>query len=230
MNLPTSFDAEMQVVGAIVVDPSMFVPVSEVVAAEDFSFKSCRAVFDAVAELSKAGRDVDLPSVRRQLAGDQSAVERLIEAAGAVGFPRHAVSHAETVRDLAGLRRVAVVGQDLVNLATAEGTTFPDALETAERGVFGLTRNGHHAADWHEAMTQALDRLEFRHQTDNVVTGLPFGLRALDERTTGMQPGWLVIVGARPGEGKTSLALKVALHNAERGVPVLFVSREMSDV
>lgn len=228
MNLPMDQDAELQVVGSMVTDPEMVVPVLEVVGEKDFAFASCRAVFVAVKGLAQKGADVDAVSVRRALAGDTSAQERLVDAMNQTRFPRHGVRHAETVRDLAGLRAIIGVGQELVDTASSHGATFPRALEDAERGVFSLSRNGHHAADWSQATEAAMDRLEYRHQTDQLVTGLPTGLRTIDDRLTGLHGGWLVVIGARPGEGKTSLALQTALNVAELGTPVMFVSLEMS--
>ena len=228
MNLPDDFDAEVQVIGSMVVDPRVIPGVLDVVGSGDFSFSSCRAVFDAVKRLAGMGHDVDAVSVRHVLHGDKAAQDRLVESIGAVAFPSHAVGHAQKVRDLAGLRHLARIGQDIVTSATTAGAGLAETLELAEAGVFSVSRNGHEAVDWRATGDEVLTKLEYRSQADSVVTGLATGLKGLDERTTGLHPGWLTIIGGRPGDGKTSLALQIALHAAEEGEPVMFVSREMS--
>ena len=230
MNLPKNQDAELQVVGGMIVDPSQVVPVLEVLDEEHFAYASCRAIFTAVKTLAGRGRDVDAVSVKEQLKGDVSAQERLVEAITGTMMPGHAVHHAEMVRELAGLRGIINVGQSMIDLGATPDIRFPDAIAEAERGVFSLSTNGYHRADWMQATSDALDRLEYRHTTDQVVTGIPTGLQALDQRLTGLHPGWLVVIGARPGEGKTSLALQIALHAAEAGTKAMMVSLEMSAV
>lgn len=229
MNLPMDQDAESQVIGAMLTHPDTIVPVLDILDAYDFAFSSIGKVFQAIADVSGRGDAVDPITVKAELAGDQGATDRLVQALdGSVGW--NVVSHAQRVKDLAGLRRLAALGSDVSSAACSPGASFRAVLDNAEASVFGLSRNGHASMDWSDVMDQALDRLEYRYSTDQVVTGIPTGLQKIDYRLTGLHPGWLIYIGARPGEGKTSLAMQIAVHAAEKGHRCLFVSLEMSGV
>jgi replicative DNA helicase len=144
--------------------------------------------------------------------------------------------YAEIVRERAVMRQLAAVGTAIADSAYNPGGREPgQLLDEAESRVFEIAEAGSRGKQGFLAMpqllTQVVERIDMLYNRDNAsdVTGVPTGYTDLDEMTSGLQPGDLVIVAGRPSMGKTALSLNIAENVAlEAGLPVAVFSMEMA--
>jgi replicative DNA helicase len=128
----------------------------------------------------------------------------------------HATEYAQIVRDQAVRRRLVAVGRDIQELAQQGTGDLQAMLDEAERRVFLLAerRREGELKPVRELMERTLDLLDKMKMSSSGVTGLSTGFIDLDLQLTGLHPGELIILAARPGIGKTSLAMNIATHVA----------------
>lgn len=224
--------AEEALLGAIVIRNDALDDVADLVSPEDFGRDHHQRIFSAMQALGRTGQVIDAVTLSAQLArqGDLEEVGRPAIYALGNGVPRsaNAQAYAAAIRDKALLRRVRAQAQQLLAAADAEDADAVSLLEQAEQAIFSL-RTAHTPGDWVSADSLAMDltpMIQQLAQTREGVTGLATGFLDLDRLTRGLQPGNLVLVGARPAVGKTAFALQMALHAAKR-TPVAFFSLEM---
>jgi len=135
------------------------------------------------------------------------------------------------VQDTATLRKLIRTASEIADIAYSEPSDIPSALDAAESRVFAIAED--QVADSIKRVSELTDSvteiLEARYDNKNPITGLPTGYHDLDELLSGLQPGTLNIVGARPAMGKSAFALGAAVNAAKKtNRPVLFFSLEMS--
>ena len=203
---------------------------------EDFYRPAHGHIFDAISTLYAQGEPADPVTV-----ADELRRADLLEAAGGPGnlvalqadTPAISNAHryARIVAEHALLRRLIGVASEIAELGYSLPEDVLGALDQAEAMVFDIAE--HHVTDstrpLHELLVATVEHLERLQAREGAMTGVPTGYRDLDQKLSGLQPGSLVIVGARPSMGKTSFALGAAAHAAaEKHLPVLFFSLEMS--
>ena len=155
---------------------------------------------------------------------------RLYELARLVPASANAAHYARIVRETAALRRLISAGSDIARLGWERPGPIEDLHDQAQRLVFDLT-DAHTTGDLeHVKDTIPQARQLLVDHADKDVTGTPTGLRNLDEVTSGLQPGNLVILAARPSMGKSALALAICDHVASNDIPAAIFSLEMSKV
>ncbi|HLV65798.1 MAG TPA: replicative DNA helicase [Polyangiaceae bacterium] len=250
---PNDLDAEAAVLSSILLEPAAFDQVQEFLRAEHFYADANRRIFEAIIELSSAGRPVDVVSVAGYLR-DRGRLEQiggtpyLAQLADATPAIAHVTAHAQAVREKWRLRQLIATCQRFA----AEGyATPPDVqkfIDQAEQAVFDIARlpEGSNVEPVRDAVVRAFKILEEAQKRGGGVTGIPTGFTRLDRQCSGLHPGDLYIVAARPGMGKTSFVLNIALNVAstrvvreaesddyfeapaeEPGAGVLFCSLEM---
>ena len=208
----------------------------EICGAADFYKPAHGHVFEAITSLYSQGEPADPVTVADEL--------RRADLLDAIGGPAillslqantpatsNAARYARIVEEHALLRRLIGVAGEISELGYSVPEDVAEVLDNAETLVFNVAQR--RATDTmlpiRELLADSLDRLEALFERGEAITGVPTGYVDLDERLAGLQPSNLVIVGARPGAGKTSFALGMAAHAAMEGnVPVLFFSLEMS--
>jgi replicative DNA helicase len=232
--LPHNLEAERSILAAILIQNDALNDVGDTLTAADFFRDAHRRIFTHIVTLLEERSVVDLVTLKESLSrsgeletvGGPTYVHGLMD-----GVPRStSISHyARIVAVKAALRRLIAAGQTMVAGAYEAEDDAEQILEAAERTILGLADRGTSTGfeSMREIAPRALDFLERMHQTRGGVSGVPTGLTELDHITRGFQPGTLVIVGARPGAGKTSLALNVAVHAGRSGRRVGFFSLEM---
>lgn len=219
-------NAERVVLGAILVDNKHLTTVEELLKPDHFSQPMNRDVFQAMVGMGETGQPIDLVSLKSELGkrGDAAYIAGLID-----GLPNFEdVTHwAGIVRDKARRRAAKVLGERLVQAAEGEERTE----EILDRHATALTRlieagdiKSTIGIDVAAARAMAnIDRFTQGHE----VNGIPTGLPDVDRLFGGFQAGTLVIIAARPGQGKSILCAQTSLYASKRGAPGLVFSMEM---
>ncbi|MGH2687135.1 MAG: replicative DNA helicase [Actinomycetota bacterium] len=236
---PHNLQAEESLLGAMLLSRDAIVAAAEVgVAPDDFYKPAHGHIYDAVMTLYGAGEPADPVTV-----ADELRRADLLEAIGGpvvlvslqAGTPAtsNAARYARIVEEHALLRRLIGVAGEIAEMGYHLPDDVTKAIDRAESMVFEVAqrRVTDTMSPLRDLLSESLDRLERLYERGDAITGTPTGFADLDELTSGLQPSSLVIVGARPGAGKTSFALGVAGHAAlEANRPVLFFSLEMSQL
>lgn len=231
---PHSLDAEKSILGAVLLHEEALHEAVGAVQSMDFFRDAHKQIFAAMVSLQERRVAIDFTTLTDELirrgeldaVGGKAYLSALVD-----GMPRSAnIEHyAKIVSEKARLRRLIAAGNKLVNEAYAAEEDATDILERAEQVILGLA-DGTVQTGFESMRTvapRALALLERIQSARGGVTGVASGFADLDRITRGLQPGTLVVVGARPGVGKTSLASNIAYHAAEQGTSVGFFSLEM---
>lgn len=236
---PHSDEAEEAVVGALLVDNNCWETVADHLSASDFYRQSYRMIFSVIEDLANRFQPFDYVTVIDALRGkDELEIlggeSYIIDIVDRTLSSANVAVYAQLVRDKSILRQLIDCSGDI-----AEMGYFPEqkdtktVLDQAEQKVFNIaeqyetnTREGFVKVQ--QLTAKALKKIEELSKQDTRVTGLPTGWKDFDEQTSGMQPGDLIIVAARPAMGKTAFCLNIA-HNValDKRVNVAFFSLEM---
>ncbi len=233
---PQDLDAEEAVLGAMMINEQAVLTVSEVISdAADFYREAHGTVYRAILALLTRSEPIDAVTVSDEL-------ERMgkLEDVGGRGFifglsssvtvAANAKSHAQIVRDLALMRRVAAAGLEIAELGYQRQGNVREVLDRAESAIFDIAqaRTTSELMPIRELLADEVERMEAAGEHRGL-TGVSSGLSDLDKITSGFQASNLVILAARPSMGKTSLALGIARHlGVVDKVPVVIFSLEMS--
>lgn len=230
---PHDLEAEEAVLGACLLSAKALTTAQEILAPQDFYKPAHAETFDAMLALYASGGVVDAVTVGAALGQSLEALggkTGLFALIASVPSPGAVMHYARIVASQAVLRRLMDAGQQITDLAAASDDP-PAAVLAAEGLVYGA---GERAIPTPpvvigDSLDGAMKAIQALHDSGRAVTGVPTGLVDLDEALGGLHSGNLVVVGARPGMGKSAWALVVARHAAAvEGKPALFFSMEMS--
>jgi len=227
-------EAEAAVLAAVLCDHEAYYDVAELLEPEDFAGVAHREIWRAVRSCESQGRPIDKLTVADELkrsnalgrVGGLVRLEDLVQRAGRL---EHLVEHAEMVADRALARRVVHSSREIAKVATDPASTGDEALANAEREVFAISRSRTNAGVL--TMDQAVPETlaELAKARSSLLVGHTTGFRELDRLTGGFQPGQMITLAARPGMGKSAMALSLARSMCEStGDTVVFLSYEMS--
>lgn len=233
---PHSIEAEISVLGALLLDKDAIVSVAEFLLHSHFYDARHGMVYEAILELYEERSPVDVLTVSEKLKKRKTlkkvgGASYLAELVNNVPTAAHVEHYGKIVKDFATKRDLMAAATKLVSLAADEGLGAAEILDRAESEVFSLTQR-HMAKGFSPikaALADSFDRLDELHKSKSEIRGLPTGFADLDRHLAGFQKSNLLILAARPGIGKTALALNIAQHlvvNEKK--PVGFFSLEMS--
>jgi replicative DNA helicase len=233
---PNNLEAEMALLGSVLVDKEMMATVSEIVRAEDFYASLHETIFLALVTLNDRGEPLDKISLAEELRSrgmldKVGGIAYLSSLMDTVATAASAEYYAKIVREKASLRGLIHAGTQISKLGYEAEDDVPAALDSSEQIVYEVTNRGTKRSfapvgDLLLGVFQDLER-RFEHKGDR--TGVTSGYRDIDDYTAGWQPGNLVIVAARPAMGKTSMALNMAVAAAkDERLPVAIFSLEMT--
>ena len=233
---PHSHDAEASVIGALLLDKDAIIAVAEFLIPGHFYDDRHRKIYDSILALYEDRVPVDVLTVSEKLKKNKSLKEiggasYLAELANKVPTAAHVEHYGQIVKDQATKRSVMAAVAKLFDLSLDEGLAAGELLDKAESEVFSLTQK-HLAKSFRPvkaALADSFDRLDELSKLDTGLRGLPTGFSDLDSMLAGMQRSNLLILAARPGVGKTTLAINMAQHlTVNEKIPVGFFSLEMS--
>ncbi len=233
---PQNVDAEMSLLGAILIDEEVLADVTEHVKPHDFYDKRHAVIYDAIMRLFEKNKPVDLLTLTDELKRKAELEEvggsaYLTELTNYVPTAAHAESYAEIVAQKAVRRRLIKASADISELGFDEQTTTQELLQQAEAELFAVSDQSlkQDLISLESILTDSFDRLEELHRNKGALRGVRTGYRDLDNMTAGLQRSDLIILAARPAMGKTALVTNLAYNVATIAKqPVLFFSLEMS--
>lgn len=234
---PHNVDAEASLLGAMMLsEDAINIVLTGGLTTHDFYKPAHRHVFDAIRSLNLGGQPVDPITVGDELrraalldgVGGLDALVRLQNATPAISS---AERYAKIVSDTAKLRRVITAAATIAEIAYSEPADVDKALDEAESRIYDVSagKTSDSARDLGPLLEDSLEKIEERWNNPGALAGVASGFRKLDEVLLGFQKGALHVIGARPGMGKSALALNMAVNVARLSMrPVIFFSLEMS--
>lgn len=230
---PSDADAERWVLGSIMLSPSVMDDLG-FLKPEDFYTHAYQKMFAALRGLWDESRAIDTGLLAKRLANepaflDVGVITAITEVVQSVPTHYHAAHYARRVVDKAKYRYMRNVAERLWIESQAASDKHEDVLSRAESGLLAISTGqfSGEPVDLSQALLEALERMD-ELQDRNKAFGRASGLVDYDQIYGGFFPKELTIIAARPGIGKTAMATQIAMHNAERGRLVYFVSLEMS--
>jgi replicative DNA helicase len=232
---PHDLLAEQSALGGMMLSNDAVADVTEVVRGLDFYMPKHEVVFDAILSLYSHGEPTDVIAVTDELTktgllGRAGGAEYLHTLTGLVPTAANAGYYASIVAEKAVLRRLVEAGTRIVQMGYASEGEVTDLVNNAQAEIYGVT-GGLEGDDYIplvEAIDTAVGEIELARGRDGQLAGVPTGFAELDSLTNGLHGGQLIIVGARPAMGKSTLALDFARTAAvHHKLPTIFFSLEM---
>ncbi|MDR3303731.1 MAG: replicative DNA helicase [Treponema sp.] len=241
-NVPPHDDmVEQATLGALLMDKDAIVTAIQYVRPDDFYSNANGKVFDAIQNLADRGLEADIFTVTEELRQNGKLNE--------VGGPAYVASltnivpssaniefYAESVQGYSLRRALIRVSREVISQAFDDSLEARLLLEETQRKIFELSDNRQTFSfkDIKKIVQETSEFIERLYNSKQEYTGIPSGFDDLDKLTSGFQPSELIIIGARPSQGKTALALSmtanIAIHNQRGNIPTAFFTLEMSDI
>ena len=233
---PHSNEAEVSVLGALLLDKEAVTSVAEFLRPDHFYNEKHKDIFECMLELYEDRSPVDVLTVSERLKKLKSlkkvgGVTYLSDLVNQVPTAAHVEHYGKIVRDQATKRSLMMAASRLVDLSIDEGLDADELLDKAESEVFSLTQR-HMDQSFtlvKSTLAESFDRLDELHKQKDGIRGIPTGFADLDNLLAGFQKSNLIILAARPGVGKSTFAMNVAHSLAvEHKRPIGYFSLEMS--
>jgi replicative DNA helicase len=230
---PVDLDAEASVISVLLTTPEKFLDVTDQLHPDDFGVSQLGMIYEAILACDAASKPFDQITLADELKrrktltkiGGKEALGRLVARGADID---NVAAHVKIVREKALLRRIMQVGRGITASSMDPAGDADDVLAEAETAVFALgqERSGSTLVTMPEAVASM--NAEMARIAGGQMLGIPTGFAELDRLTSGLQPGQLILVGGRPGSGKSAFMLQMARHAAEVAGPVAFLSYEMA--
>jgi replicative DNA helicase len=233
---PQNIEAEQSVLGAILLDNSALTSSLELLSNDDFYREAHRKIFLSMIDLFDKGEPIDIITLT-----DQLRKKNELEAVGGPQYLASLVSmiptsanvtyHSKIVREKALLRGLLRSVTDIASSVYENELDADEMVDYAEKSIFDISdkRIKVSFSSIKDLIKDSFQMIEHLYDRKDAITGVPSGFKALDELTTGFQRSDLVVVGGRPGMGKTAFSLNIAQHvGVELKEPVAVFSLEMS--
>lgn len=225
-SMPFSNEAEMAVLGAMIISKEIIPEAIGIVGRDDFYVDRHKEVFDAIVFLYNSGEPIDYISLsnRLKLNGVYDKIDagrflmRLIDEVPSTD-PASVKHYATIVRDKSELRQLIAVTEGITATCYRGDNDIDDIIGMAEQGIINITqsRTAKGLTPLGVYIEQSIDRIEELSKTDGDLTGITTGFIDIDKRTSGLHSSELILIAARPGMGKTSFALNIAQNAAIKG-------------
>lgn len=234
LQVPYSQESEEAVLGALLINPTAYYDVVQIISAADFFILRCRYVFEALQAVIERKESLDYLTVVEQL----KAQGKLTEIGGAAYITQltnaapdstNAVIYAHMVQRSATRRQLLTYGADVQKLALDESREVSEIINDVEGKQIEIAARvvGTRTQTMYTAVSSFYDRVEKLRDNPNQSSGIPTGFKDLDRVFLGLDEQSMTLLGARPGMGKTSMMLSMALNMVKAGLRVGYFSLEM---
>lgn len=235
---PQAIDAERAVLGSAMLDDESVGKVVDILNSDCFYRTAHRKIFNAALSLYERSEPVDLITLseelkRRKILDEVGGTFYLTELAESIPSSANVEHHARIVLEKYILRKLIEESAAIAHNCYESSENVYDILDQAEQRIFSLSDKQLRSTFEHigPIMHEAMEQVDRFNERKGMVTGVPTGYVKLDELTSGLQPGELIVVAGRPSMGKTAFCLNFSRNaslDAEEPVPVGFFSLEMS--
>ena len=236
---PYSIEAEQSVLGGLLLDNRAWNDIADRLAEQDFYRADHQLIWRATCDLIGAGKPCDFVTLTEHLRHrgqleEAGGISYLGALANDTPSAANVMAYAEVVRERSVLRSLIAAGGDIAEMGyRPDGRDTPELIDRAEQAVFTIRERGARARTdyfkFPDVLEQVYERIESVRRNPGGAAGLPTGFRDFDKATSGLGPGDLMILAARPSMGKTSLAMNIAENVAiDRKQGVAVFSMEMS--
>ena len=233
---PQDIEAEKSLLGAIMLSETVFPEIITAVKAEDFYDRRHQQIFAAMSSLYDCNKPIDLLTLTAELKSKKTlkavgGAPYLTELTTQVPTATHAKAYADIVQRTSLRRKLIEAGTAIAQQAYEDDADVTELIGHAEKELFDVSDDNSKTdySSMEDLAVEAAQRLEHLSEHKGALRGLKTGFRDLDAKTAGFQKGDLIILGARPSMGKTTLAQNLAYNIATiNKTGVLFFSLEMS--
>ncbi len=234
--LPFSLEAEQSVLGSILIDPQCIAKVAEIITSEDFYLENHANIYLAMQEMYLKNRDIDVVTLLDTLVhmgvySEESGTEYIKLIAETVPIASNVVDYSKIVRDKSMLRKLIRTCEEISETCYSEQDDISHILDAAEQKIFALAQGNETKGFVHirELLVGVHDHLRNLVINKKEEQGVQTGFSGLDRVLVGLGKSDLILIGARPGMGKTSFAMNIAVSVAQRTKQAVCVfSLEMS--
>ena len=233
---PNSEETELCVLGSILIDNDAVLGVSEFLRPEHFYNSNYGKIYQAMMDLYEDRMPVDIVTVAEKLKESKllkkiGGKAFLAKLAGEVPTAANVESYGRIIKALSAKRELISAAGRISEKAFDSNLPSDELLDLAEQEIFSLSQKHLKSvpSSLKEVLTASFDRLDELQKMGNGLRGVPTGFKGMDNILAGMQNSNLIILAARPGVGKTALALNIARSvSVEKKMPVCVFSLEMS--
>ncbi len=221
--LPHSLEAEQAVIGSMLIDSRCVADMLEMLKPDDFYLQQNKDIFSTIYSMFSFSMEIDPVTVLDQMkqAGvyeEEKTRDYLLQILDVTPTAANAKQYAQIVADKSLLRQVAQAASDISEIVSQGVGSAQSILDSAEQKIYAI-RNGRSSQDLEHIGTILLsvyEQLAERAHSDSAIPGLSTGLRDLDSKINGLNKSDLLLIAARPGMGKSSIALNIALSVAKQ--------------
>ncbi|MCI9450209.1 MAG: replicative DNA helicase [Clostridiales bacterium] len=221
--MPCSLEAEQSLLASIMINPSCMDTVASIISADDFYFAEHTEIYKVMQRMYLKSKNIDTVTLINELTingvyDEAGGREYLKQIAEGVPTAANVKDYAAIVRDKAILRQLIDAGEGIAEAAYTGDDEAEVLVEFAESKIFSIAegRENKNFVHIRDALVMVYDRLKNLSQNPDAVKGTPTGFDALDNVIVGLGNSDLVLVGARPGMGKTSFTMNIATAAASR--------------
>jgi replicative DNA helicase len=219
---PNSVEAEQSVLGGLLLENEALDRIADILNQADFYRHDHRLIYTHIAKLIEQNRPADIVTVAESLenSAELSSIGGIAYLGALAQNTPTAANirrYAEIVRERSIMRKLVEVGSAIAESAyNPQGREAKQLLDEAEAKIFQIAEGGNRSSEGfiniQTLLPKVADRIDFLYQRENQgsVTGIPTGFDDLDDKTSGFQPGDLIIVAGRPSMGKTAFSLNIA--------------------
>lgn len=218
--MPHSIEAEQAVLGCVLIDENVPLQVFSNLSDSDFYMQSHSQIFEAMTNIYNTNRPVDFVTLSDELEKNGilesvGGIEYITNLTNVVPSAANFMHYVNIVKRDSVLRKLIESGQKIIETAY-ESEDKVEALGTAEKLIFEISQNEDRSSLQHigDALKSVIDKFDMIAKDTNALRGIPTGLKELDRVTNGLQNSDLILLAARPGVGKTSLAMNIVVNAA----------------